>query len=51
MRITLQKRLRICFVRKGEKMMKKNLKKILCTFDVIEQRLYNKSTTVALLGK
>ena len=31
--------------------MKKKAKKIICTFDVFKSKLYNKSTTIALLGK
>lgn len=31
--------------------MKKKRKNNFCTFDVFEQREYNKGTTIALLGK
>ena len=37
--------------KEGGKKDEKDPKKIICTFDVFKLRLYNKSTTIALLGK
>ena len=45
------KKLIIFFVKKGRKKMKKNLKIIICTFDLFILLRYNECTTIALLGK